>query len=90
MKLTKISQVEDFLAAVNAAIATQNIGHVRNVIAAVNDPAQAAALAAQQAAQAAQQAAQNAQQPPQQASEVVQILKIIQKCKNIGASGESQ
>lgn len=52
-------------AAVNAAIATQNIGHVRNVIAAVNDPAQAAALAAQQAAQAAQQAAQNAQQPPQ-------------------------
>ena len=50
-------------AAVNAAIATQNIGHVKNVIAAVKDPAQAAALAAQQAAQAAQQAAQ---QPPAQ------------------------
>ena len=56
-------------AAVNAAIATQNIGHVRNVIAAVNDPAQAAALAAQQQQQAAlaaqQQAAQNAGQPAQ-------------------------
>ena len=42
-------------AAVNAAIATQNIGHVKNVIAAVKDPAQAAALAAQAAQQAAQQ-----------------------------------
>ena len=56
-------------AAVNAAIATQNIGHVKNVIAATKDPAQAAALAAQQAAaqQAAQLAAaqQAAQQPAQ-------------------------
>lgn len=51
-------------AAVNAAIASQSIDHVRNVIAAVKDPAQAAAMAAQQQQQAAieaqQQAAQNA------------------------------
>ncbi|MBR1692405.1 MAG: VanW family protein [Lachnospiraceae bacterium] len=46
-------------AAVNAAIASQSIAHVRNVIASVNDPAQAAAMAAaqQQEAAAAQQAA---------------------------------
>lgn len=60
-------------AAVNAAIASQSIAHVRNVIAAVNDPNQAAALAAQQAQQqalAAQQAAaQAAQQQQQQALE---------------------
>ena len=52
-------------AAVNAAIATQSIDHVRNVIAAVTtDPAQAAAqaaLAQQQAAIAQQQAAQQAE-----------------------------
>lgn len=45
------------VAAINAAIATQSIDHVRNVAAALSDPAQAAALAAQQQALAAQQAA---------------------------------
>lgn len=53
-------------AAVNAAIASQSISHVRNVIAAVKDPAQAAAIAAQQQQEAAiaaqQQAAENAGQ----------------------------
>ncbi|MCM1161278.1 MAG: VanW family protein [Roseburia sp.] len=60
-------------AAVNAAIATQNIDHVKSIIASVNspDPAQAAAqaaLAQQQAAIAAQQAAaQQAAQAQQEA-----------------------
>lgn len=59
-------------AAVNAAIATQNIDHVKSIIASVNspDPAQAAAqaaLAQQQAAIAAQQeAAQQAAQAQQE------------------------
>jgi len=54
------------VAAINAAIATQNIAHVRSVIATVKDPAQAAAAAAAQqqadalAAQAAAVAAQQA------------------------------
>lgn len=58
-------------AAVNAAIATQSIDHVRNVIASVTtDPAQAAAqaaLAQQQAAIAAQQQAAQQQAAQQQA-----------------------
>ncbi|MBO6016176.1 MAG: VanW family protein, partial [Lachnospiraceae bacterium] len=60
------------VAAVNAAIATQNIAHVRNVIASVKDPAQAAAMAAQQQADAAAAAIAAQQAAAAQAAQAAQ------------------